>query len=255
MHARFKNLVEKAWEYTLASIERPSQFPRTLIHVLGGVHMREFLKMNRKWVSRAGISTVIDVGAHEGEFSSAIHAVLPGAKIYAFEPIPECCTAVSKRVGAKENLQTFPVAIGDRCGRATFWKSVSTKSSSFLPMSECHKKTFPWTAKSSEIEVDLRPLDSFLPEMELKSKVLLKLDVEGYEERALAGASAVLCQVDYVLLEVLFQELYEGQAEFGRIHCQLADSGFVYSGNMDQVLSPLDESIVIADVLFVKATH
>ena len=88
--------------------------------------------------------------------------------------------------------------------------------------------------------------------MDLKSKVLLKLDVEGYEERALAGSAAVLSHVDYVLLEVSFQKLYEGQAEFERIHTLLVDHGFQYAGNMDQVLSPMDESVTIADALFVR---
>jgi hypothetical protein len=39
------------------------------------------------WMKAMNINTVIDVGAHLGEFSEQIYRILPNAKFYCFEPI------------------------------------------------------------------------------------------------------------------------------------------------------------------------
>src|SRR5215831_11930154 len=38
-----------------------------------------------KWIRDLDIRTVLDVGAHTGEFAAEIHAILPEATIYSFE--------------------------------------------------------------------------------------------------------------------------------------------------------------------------
>jgi FkbM family methyltransferase len=253
MYARAKNLTEKGWLYSLGVLQKPGCLLQTLVRLSRGAHPREYLKMNRRWVLQAGIKTVIDVGAHKGEFSSAVHALLPDAKIYAFEPLADCCAML--RAKGNGSMRTFQVAVGDQPDHTTFWRSESSKSSSLLAMSKMHESTFPWTAHLTQIEVEVRTLDSYLPEMRLLPKVLLKIDVEGYEARALRGAAELLKLIDYVLLEVSFQPFYEGQAQFAELHQILANAGFLFAGNMDQVLSPLDESIVIADALFMKANQ
>jgi FkbM family methyltransferase len=255
MNPRVKNLAWKGWEYALAILGKPAQLPQTLFNLSRGTHPREYLKLNRKWITQSGIRTVIDVGAHAGEFSSAVHAVLPAAMIYAFEPLADCCTALKEKGIGNGNLRIFQVAISDQPGQLTLWRSVSSKSSSLLPMSDVHKANFPWTAQSTPVCVETRTLDSFLSELTLRPKVLLKLDVEGYEAYVLRGATELLKSVDYVVLEIAFQTLYQGQAEFSDLHDTLSRAGFVFAGHLDQVLSPLDESITIADALFIRKDH
>ena len=87
---RIRDLAQKAWTYLLVAFERPQQLPSLFVYVLKGVHVGEFLKLNSPWIKQAGIKTVLDVGAHAGEFASAVRAVLPDARIYAFEPLPDC---------------------------------------------------------------------------------------------------------------------------------------------------------------------
>jgi predicted RNA methylase len=53
------------------------------------VHVGEFVKINQPWIKQAGVRTVIDIGAHNGEFSAAIRVLLPSAQVYAFEPLPD----------------------------------------------------------------------------------------------------------------------------------------------------------------------
>jgi hypothetical protein len=58
--------------------------------------------------------------------------------------------------------------------------------------------------------------------------------------------------VDYVLVEVSFRPLYEGQATFHRVYEILLGSGFSYAGSMDQLLSPVDDTVLQADALFLR---
>src|SRR4051794_39019049 len=41
-----------------------------------------------KWILDTGIDTVLDIGAHSGDFSKHYRSLLPNAVIYAFEPLP-----------------------------------------------------------------------------------------------------------------------------------------------------------------------
>jgi FkbM family methyltransferase len=250
--ARTINVAGTVWRYLLTAAEQPRQFPRTLWMIAKGVNPGHYFKLNAPWIRRAGIRTVLDVGAHRGEFSSAIRALLPTAQIYAFEPLPDCCAELAKRFRTNGTFQAFPVAIGASHDRITLWRSSYPKSSSVLPMAELHKDSFPWSAGNTPLTVEIRALDEYLEQLKLAEKVLLKIDVQGYEAQVLNGAKEILKRVAYVLLEVSFQPLYEGQGAFAEIHAFLQSAGFSYSGNLEQLLSPLDGSVLQADALFVR---
>ena len=46
-------------------------------------------KPEEHWLAQAGIKTVIDIGAHIGEFAQRIRAILPDADLVCFEPLRE----------------------------------------------------------------------------------------------------------------------------------------------------------------------
>ena len=237
----------------LAALELPGQLPGAIAAVAAGVNPGQYLKLNWPWIRASGIRTVIDVGAHKGEFSSAIRALLPDSRIYAFEPLPECRAALSRKLASKKgHAKTFPVAVGRQAGEATLWRSSYPKSSSVLPMARLHRESFPWTSAATPVTVEMKSLDEYDGELQLVPKTLMKIDVQGYEAEVLRGAAALLQKIDYALLEVSFQPLYEGQESFAEIHALLDKAGFSYSGNLEQLLSPLDGSILQADALFVR---
>jgi FkbM family methyltransferase len=250
--SRVLDLTGKAWKYALAALEQPARIPNLLMNVSQGAHLGELLNLRRQWIRSAGIQTVIDVGAHAGEFSSAVRATLPDAQVYAFEPIPDCYSRMVKRLGSTRQFKAFPVAIGDTTGPVSFHRSSFTKSSSVLPMAPLHQDAFPWSAGAVTMSVSMKRLDEFLGEIELRSKVLLKLDVQGYELRALKGATTVLARVDYIVTEVSFRPLYEGQALFPEVFSFLSAQGFTFAGLLDQLPSPIDDTLLQADAIFVR---
>jgi len=246
---------EKAWRYLLALVSHPNRVPWLLWQILGKrVHAGELLRLMpfAGWLQGRGIKTVLDAGAHSGEFSSAIHALVPGASIIAFEPQEAPCRAIRGRLGSRAKLVTFNVALSDRDGTATFYRSDFTKSSSLLPMADRHRQAFPWTASSEPIEVTVRSLASVTKGLDLPRPVLLKIDVQGSECALLEGAVACMERIDMVLLETSMVPLYEGDASFDTVYRWLVARGFRYAGSFDQLLDPRGGEVLQQDSLFVR---
>jgi FkbM family methyltransferase len=249
---RVEDLFGKGWSYLTTALQKPSQLFHLPSLFLNGVHVGEFLKLNRGWLKESGIQTVIDVGAHSGEFSSAIRAVLPNVRVFCFEPLPECHGKLVKKFGNNGVVHVFQTAIGDSRGEVEFFRSDFSKASSLLPMSSLHQDAFPWSARNQLIKVPLAPLDDFEDQIELTSKTLLKIDVQGFEDRVLRGAERILQKLDYVLVEVSLAPLYDGQGEFHTIYDLLLRAGFSYKGNVEQLASPVDGAILQVDALFAR---
>lgn len=55
---------------------------------------------------------------------------------------------------------------------------------------------------------------------------------------------------EIILIETSFSELYVGQPLFAEIYQYLSENGFRYTGNVGQMLSPLDGTILQEDSVF-----
>lgn len=252
MPTRLADLVSKAWSYSLSALRHPSSLPKIAWGVLKGAHLGSLLAImaQETWLERARIATILDVGAHQGEFASAILRVLPEARVVSFEPQPDCHEKLAKRFSGNSRVRTFNVALSDRTGTAQFFRSSFSKSSSLLPMADLHRQAFPWSAESKPIDVTLDTLDRLATQIELAAPVLMKIDVQGAELRVLAGAPETLKKVAHVLVETSFVTLYDGQPLFDDVYRFLTDQGFHLSGVWDTLQSPLDGGALQSDLLF-----
>jgi FkbM family methyltransferase len=251
----FSERASKAIQYLSFPFEYPGRFlslakktltDRPLVRELVG------MTLHRAWFESCDFKTVIDVGAYIGAFSFAMATILPETRIYAFDPLPENCQKLCKNMGWFNKFYYFQTALGDQKGSLEFWKSDFVASSSALPMGELHKKTFPHTANLTPLKVPVARLDDYLPQIILKNPALLKVDVQGYEERVFMGALELLRQVDWIMTEISYKPLYEGQATFDKIYGLLKKQGFEFAGNFETLLSPLDDSILQSDAMFVR---
>jgi FkbM family methyltransferase len=253
--SRVFDLAAKGWRYLLALAARPARLPHRLwAMVIRRVHAGELLHLAlfEEWLQGSGIATVIDAGAHAGEFAGAIKTLLPAVRLYSFEPLEDRHRQLAARLARFGDCETFCLALGERRGQAVFHRSRSSKASSLLRMAPLHRRAFPWTAETTPVEVQVERLDDLRDGLRLDPKVLLKIDVQGGELALLRGARRLLQSIHYVLVEVSFEALYEGEASFAEIHDLLLRLGFRYAGGLDQLLSPLDRRILQQDALFVR---
>src|SRR5262249_23324875 len=146
--------------------------------------------------------------------------------IYSFEPLSDCFRSLQHSMRKVKNFRAFNTALDDRDGEAVFYRSEWSPSSSLLPMGPLHKQHFPYTAKESTEIVRVRRLDDFLNELCITDPILLKLDVQGYEGKVIAGAKSLLKRTRVVIVETSMSALYDGQSLFRDIFINLDDQGF-----------------------------
>ena len=204
------------------------------------------------YVASLDIKTVIDVGAHTGEFARMIKGILPEAAIFSFEPLQAEFESLRQRMQNGAGFMAFNCAVGDRNETVEIHRSSYAQSSSLLPMAQLHKDAFPVSAGHTVETVEVKRLDDVLRDYELKREILIKIDVQGYEDKVIEGAGEPIAEARAIIVEVSFRELYEGQPLFENIFQLLNEKGFRYFGNLYQLLSPVDGAPLQADALFVR---
>jgi FkbM family methyltransferase len=205
-----------------------------------------------KWMSIYNINTILDIGANIGHFACFFHDVLPQANIYSFEPLKDAYAELQRNIKSSINIQAFNYGLGNKNETLSMHKSSYSPSSSLLEMGELHKAAFPHTANHSTEPIEIRRLDEVVDEFTVKDNLLIKIDVQGYEDQVIYGAENVIPRAKIIIIETTFMPLYVGQPLFDDIYTLLHDRGFDYMGSMDQVRDPCDGCILQADAIFIK---
>ncbi len=205
-----------------------------------------------KWIQEIGINTVLDIGANSGQFATLIHKIIPSASIYSFEPLQGCYQKILKLKKQIPKLICFNIALGEKNESALINRSEFSPSSSLLPMEELHKVAFPYTATTTSELITIMTLDSMSDQIEFRDKILMKIDVQGFEMNVLRGAVSVLSKVDVLIIESSFKKLYKDQPLFSEIYSYLVTKGFIYQGNFDVIIHPLTGEYLQVDAIFVK---
>ena len=204
-------------------------------------------------IDALGITTVLDVGAHDGGYGCELRGYGYRGRILSFEPLREPFHKLCRRARVDPwNWTAQQIGLGDRHETMTIHVSGHPSSSSLLNMTSVHINACPKSAYIDEEQIRVQRLDATVSTTEIKGPIFLKIDVQGYEDAVLRGAGQVLKQVDFLEIEVSYRPLYSGQVLFDGIHQLLAQAGFRFAGNLDSMLSPLDGSILQSDALFIR---
>ncbi|MEO6520873.1 MAG: FkbM family methyltransferase [Mucilaginibacter sp.] len=214
-----------------------------------GIILKKVRPENNTWLTSRGINTIIDVGANTGQFAERFSKILPDAKVISFEPIKGVYDELVKNT-ANLNVKTYNCALGDKDEAVEINISKHSPSSSLLEMANLHTKVFAGTEFEKKERITVKTLDGIALELGNLGKFIVKLDVQGFEDRVILGGKETLKKADLVILETSFQELYVGQMLFNGIYDLLNELGFEFRGNLSQALNPKDGSILYADSVF-----
>ena len=206
-----------------------------------------------KWLQNFGINTIIDVGANEGQFIQKISGILPEAHIYSFEPLKDPFRKLKKNIQEGKNITLFNFALGDEEKETIINRNDYSPSSSLLELTDLHTDAFPITKKIKEENISIKVLDKIADDLELIKKVMMKIDVQGFELNVLRGSENTLKNVDIILIETSFYELYKNQPLFKDIFGFLNDQGFNYFGSFEQLYDERDGKILQADSIFIRS--
>lgn len=219
---------------------------------LNGLKVEPDFISKHNWILKYKFETIIDIGANKGQFAARFRVLFPEAWIYSFEPIPEVYDQLSKLFELDAKFKAFNLGLGKQSGTIDFFQNEFSDSSSALPMKSLHKENFPFTVKEKQIQIKVECLDEVMNSIPVSKPLLVKIDVQGFEEMVILGGENTIKNASVIIVEVSFCELYEDQIYFNTIYDHFQRLGFTYRGNYGQLLSPIDGSVLQADAIFIN---
>lgn len=177
----------------------------------------------RDLMRRERIDTVLDVGANSGQFAEGLRQAGFAGRILSFEPVRRDFEAASQRMRGDPLWTGLRLALGDADGTAMInvVPSLTVMNSLLAPL-----------AASRPIEAELvqiRRLDGLLPDLlpDLEaSRILLKMDTQGYDLRCFAGAEGCLGAVRALYSELSVLPLYAGSPHYLESLARYEAAGF-----------------------------
>jgi FkbM family methyltransferase len=205
---------------------------------------------SRLRTSGVTIGTLLDVGANIGQFAITCAKLFPGIDVISFEPHPGAFQRLAGLAPAVPNFTAWNVAVGEKPGVAELRVNTHSHSSSLLPLKARHKQAFPDARENGTAKVKVVTLDEALAGRTLRPPVFLKLDVQGYESKVLAGAARLLETVDWLMMESSVTALYEGESGLVEMIAIAESRGFAIASVLDALEDPYTEEILQMDLLF-----
>jgi FkbM family methyltransferase len=177
--------------------------------VSGALHFGVYEKAETKFfytACRDGM-TFLDVGANIGYYTAlAARIVGPNGNVIALEPDPESYQYLEQTIKANAvgNVRAFQIAASDSPATLPLFISKDNRGDNRL---------YAPAEKRPQIEVEARPIDELLSENNINTVDLIKIDVQGYEPKVIAGLEKTINQSPN--LTILMEFWPKGIAEAG----------------------------------------
>ena len=218
-----------------------------------GYDIVHLAKPDYTWLQELGIRTLLDIGANVGQYASLIRAILPQAQIYSFEPIESCFRQLNERMQNDTRFKAFQYALGDRPGKTQINRNEHTPASSLLKMADLHRRHYAYAVVTEPETICVECLDDIAVRLDLEPPLMLKIDVQGYEDKVIAGGVKTIRKAKLVVVETSFEELYKGQPLFDTIYEKMKGLGFVYHGSNHQVRSATERRVLQENSVFIRS--
>jgi FkbM family methyltransferase len=153
--------------------------------------------MVRRFADVPGPKSFIDIGANVGYFTCILaHLAGSDGSVVAFEPEPNNLRLLRQNIALNQirNARVEPVALGAKDDTASLF---------IYKNSNQGRHSLVASAGMTQIDVPVRRLDDVLraQDRRFESIDLIKIDVEGYEPFALAGATDSISNARAIALE------------------------------------------------------
>jgi FkbM family methyltransferase len=170
-------------------------------------------------LGRERMGTVLDVGANVGNWSLLAAELLPQAKIYALEVVPQTAETLRQRVEQHDRIKSFNLGLAAETGTLSvhYHESASTHATF---------TDYPRRWLGNPIDCPVMRGDEFLTREGIGEVDFLKLDVEGAEHLVLQGLDEALrrrrvrfVQFEYgrvnILTHFLLRDFYQLFSAYG----------------------------------------
>lgn len=185
-----------------------------------------------------------DIGANVGQHT--LYMSLNLDRVVAFEPFEAVRSKITEKLeaNARTNVMVLPFALGDENGSFEFYPPEGENQGTGT-MVETARSADAAGARSDAIHVETRRVDDLVRAGDVPVPGIVKIDVEGYEPRVLAGFRETLDQArPFILMEMLDDTRREVGDEAG-LRALLYDDIDIFEvanprGRFDYALKPFD---------------
>tara|TARA_B100000900_G_scaffold70796_1_gene56114 strand:- start:999 stop:1736 length:738 start_codon:yes stop_codon:yes gene_type:complete len=201
---------------------------------------------------------VIDVGAHAGQVSKMIsRAFSKKVKIIAIEPglYARFILRLSIFFNRLNNIDVLPFAVSDEQGFSFLNIPEKRKNSlgfGLSHMSNNHEDFTDRNFKTHYDYVSVTTIDKIVNDLELQSVDFIKIDIEGFEYKALLGANETLKKYKPIIyIELQRHSLARNDDSLDDLYKFLRDLGYKSFFVRDEKLVEYQENIEEDEVFFV----
>ena len=185
------------------------------------------------FLQNKSIKTIIDIGAHKGEFAQNALQIKSVNKIIAFEPQKKIFGLLKEKFSDNDKVVLNNFALSEKVEKRTMKINKMTATSTLHHEINDNSlyfkfKNFLLYQKNSivaEEEVDTTTFDTFFSGETFDKNTLLKIDTEGYEIHVLKGSIQKIREVKYILIENQFSKMYKN-VNFKDCHDFLRNKNF-----------------------------
>jgi FkbM family methyltransferase len=175
-------------------------------------------------IDELGIQLVIDAGANVGQYGGELRMHGYRGPIVSFEPLAAALAQLRVAAASDPLWSVIPLALGEASATVEMNVTSNLASSSLLPLLTAHRTIAPDVTIVAQESVDVRTLDEI--ELPSSSATLLKLDVQGFEDRVLRGATTTLESVQLIECELSIVAFYGRQLRLRAMLDLFAEAGF-----------------------------
>lgn len=169
---------------------------------------------------------IFDVGANVGQTIANFRAHFGQPTIHAFEPSADAFAELMRRYGGMPSIYPNNLALGARSGSMTYFENEAGAEMNSL----LEPQPDSWGGGHVKVkrQIAVATVDDYCRDRKIERIDILKTDVQGFDFEVVKGAEGMIRNkaIQLVYMEILFSDMYKGQARLDEIYGFLADRGF-----------------------------
>lgn len=191
--------------------------------------------------------TILDIGAHHGNWTNSMKSIYGDSKYHLFEAIDYF---ELERFRHDNAVNVYNILLNDKIEEVDWYQMKNTGDSFF------REKTYHFTnceiIKRKTIDLNTYLLED--PILQESKNIFIKIDCQGAEIPILKGATSILEKTDFIILEMpLFGQYNEGVPHFLE-HIEYMNSiGFIIFDIIENHY--INDFNMQVDVLFINKNH
>jgi len=191
--------------------------------------------------------TILDIGAHHGNWTDSMMRIYNNAKYYLFEGIDY---SELNKFTYNNDVKVYNVLLNDKIEEVDWYELKNTGDSIFKEKTHYFKNCIP--IKRETIDLNNHILKHNI--LQESKNILIKIDCQGAEIPILKGASSILEKTDFIILEIpLFGQYNNGVPNFLEHIAFMDKIGFVTYDIIDNHY--INDFNMQVDVLFINKNH